>query len=473
LLAASYPGLAWYSGRTVETRLKEYQKRMLDLAPYITVVSHKYDRGIYRSSEETTYELFRAMLATVSAAQASTGKTPPLPDALRFTVRSRIVHGPFPAFGAPALARIETEFVMDESIKKALAKVFGDRKPIEISTRLEYGGDGSTRYSSPAFDRFPIGNKGETLSWKGFTANMEFGRDLAWFKLKGEAPGMEGSSPDGESVKLEQVSFGSNSELAFEDLYIGDGWMKIGSISVVPGSDEASAARKNMTMNGFEYSAKLVRNKDFLDANGKFAIAGMDVEDMPIKDLHYDLSLNHLHGPTVAALLRDLRKVLAQGVAAPVSENGATIDQDARRLGIALLEREPELVVDRISFAIPDGDARLSGRMHLVGFEAADLEAGNPMALVQKIDAKVDIDIAEGLLKKFAEKSGGAAQLEQQLSALETQGYCTRSDGRVTTHIEFRQGALTFNGKAFSPQALVPPPAPQSGAKPPRDTTHT
>ncbi|MGH8314628.1 MAG: DUF945 family protein, partial [Steroidobacterales bacterium] len=80
LLAASYPGLAWYSGRTVEARLKEYEKRMLDLAPYLTVVNHKYDRGIYRSSEETTYELFHALLATVSAAQAATGKGPAMPN---------------------------------------------------------------------------------------------------------------------------------------------------------------------------------------------------------------------------------------------------------------------------------------------------------------------------------------------------------------------------------------------------------
>ncbi|MGH8262222.1 MAG: YdgA family protein, partial [Steroidobacterales bacterium] len=395
------------------------------------------------------------------------------PNSLRFTVRSRIVHGPLPGFGPPALARIETEFVMDESVKKALAKVFGDRKPIEIVTLLDYGGDGVTHYSSPSFDHFPIGTKGETLSWKGFTASMEFGRDLAWFKMQGEAPGMEGSSPGGESVKMEQVAFGSNSELAFDDLYIGDGWMKIKAISVVAGAAEGPAAGKNVTMSGFDYSAKATRNKDFLDASGKFAIAGMDVEEMQMKDLHYDLSFNHLHGPTVAAIWRDVRKVLAQGVATPVGENGATIDKDMKRLGIALLEHEPELLVDRISFTIPEGDAKLSGRMHLVGFEAADLDGGNPMALVQKIDAKVDIDIAEGLLKKFSEKSGSAAQLDRQLAALEAHGYCTRSDGRVSTHIEFRQGALTFNGKAFSPKALVPPPAPQSGAKPPRDTTHT
>jgi len=71
-----------------------------------------------------------------------------------------------------------------------------------------------------------------------------------------------------------RISRISNSELAFDDLYIGDAWMKIKSISVVPGAAGGPAAGKNMTMSGFDYSAKATRNKDFLDASGKFAIAG-------------------------------------------------------------------------------------------------------------------------------------------------------------------------------------------------------
>src|ERR1700741_1797808 len=109
--------------------------------------------------------------------------------------------------------------------------------------------------------------------------------------------------------------------------------MKIKSISVVPGAADGSAARKSMTMSGFDYSAKATRNKEFLAPSGKFAIAGMEVEDMQMQDLHYDLSFNHLHGPTVAAIWRAVRKVLAQGVAAPVGENGATIDKGMKGLG--------------------------------------------------------------------------------------------------------------------------------------------
>jgi uncharacterized protein YdgA (DUF945 family) len=473
VLAASYPGLAWFCGKTVETRLGSYQKRALVLAPYVTVVDRKYERGVYRSTEVTTYELFHALLASVPAAQAANAGT--LPVSLKFTVRSEIVHGPLPGFGPPALARIETEFVLSDSIRQELKKAFGDRKPMDIVTLLDFSGGGVTRVTSPAFDGFPIGNKGETLSWKGLTARSSFGPDLAWTKSHGEAPGMEAKSPEGEVATFDRISFDTNAELAFEDLYLGDFAATVKTIRLVPGTGEATPAAKSMSMEGFAYSAKLARAQDdFLDGHANFAIGSMDVDATKLSDLHYEVSLKHLHGETVAAIARVVRKALGEGLTAPVGANGATVDQEIRRLGIELLKRDPELVVDRISFAMPEGDASLRGSVHLVGFEPSDLEgSAGAEALVPKVDARFDIDLAEGLLRNFAEKSDGAAQLEQQLAAFEAQGYVTRSGGRVTTHLEFRQGALTLNGKAFSPQAVAPPSAPQGTTKPPRDTTHT
>lgn len=472
LLAASYPGVAWYSGKVVETRLRQYQKQMLEIAPYLTVVSEKYERGVYRSTQETTYEAFHTLLASVGAVQMASGKGGELPKSLRFTVRSRIEHGPFPGFGPPALARIESEFVLDEAVKQSLAKLFGERKPIEIVTRLEYSGAGETDYSSPSFERFPVGNKGETLSWKGFKASMAFGADLRWIKMRGEAPGMEANSPNGESVQFAGASFEANSEIAYEDLYLGDGALRIKTVRVAPGAADGMGPTRNLTMDGLEYVFQVPHKEDYLDVIGQFAIAGLRVEDTDVKDLHYDLTVKHLHGPTVAALSRAMRKVMAEGPAAPVGEGGATIDKEAKRLAIVLLEHEPVVQIDRITFAMAEGVATMTGSVQLVGFEAADLEGeSGPMGLMQKIDARADIDFEQGLLKKFSEKAGGGTQLEQQLANLEAQGYVTRDNGHVKTHIEFKQGALTFNGKAFSPQALAPPP--DEGTRRPRDTTHT
>jgi uncharacterized protein YdgA (DUF945 family) len=473
VLAATYPGLAWYSGRTVEARLKDYRERLLAQAPYITVAEHQYERGIYRSHETTTYEFGRALFGAIAAAGAASGKAKDLSDGLRVTVSSEIQHGPFPGFGPPALARIDTEFVMSESVRRELAKAFGKRKPIEIVTRLEFGGGGATTVSSPAFASFPIG-KGETLTWKGLTAHGEFGPDLVWMKMKATAPGAEVTSDGGESGSLEDIAFESNSELAFGDLYIGDAALSVRSLALTTGADAPGSGPKYVSMKGLEYGAKIGRKDDFLDVKGRLKLAALDVEPFAMSGLHYEVTLKHVHGPSVAEFIRAVRKSLA---ASPTGAEGAAdsvFAKDGRRIGIEILKRDPEIVIDRIAFAMPEGDALLSGSVHLVGFAPADLDAPAAMAgLVRKIDARLDVSIAEGLLAKLVAAGGGerASALEQQVAALEAQGYVTRADGRLATHIEFRQGALTFNGKTFEPSSLTPPPA--VPGKPARDTTHT
>ena len=73
-----------------------------------------------------------------------------------------------------------------------------------------------------------------------------------------------------------------------------------------------------------------------------------------------------------------------------------------------------------------------------------------------KVVANADVWISEGLLNKdwSAQKTAEEAQgpnrveaLRQQMAAFEQQGFVTRKDGQLHSHIEFKGGALTANGK--------------------------
>ena len=46
-----------------------------------------------------------------------------------------------------------------------------------------------------------------------------------------------------------------------------------------------------------------------------------------------------------------------------------------KEYGAILLEHQPEFVIDRVSLTMPEGTARISGRVALPGFVRADLEA--------------------------------------------------------------------------------------------------
>jgi uncharacterized protein YdgA (DUF945 family) len=473
LLAASYPAAAWYSGIVVQSRLKEYRELMLKQAPYVTVAQESYERGIYRSHQEITYEVGKQLLGELAKAAAPAGTAGKLPESLRFTVRSAVEHGPFPKMGPLALARIETEFVMSDAVRKELAKLFGAGKPIEIVTLLSYGGGGSTTISSPSFAGLKV--EDATMSWRGFKATVDFGPKLATFEMKGTAPGFEVTSEKGGTARMDDVSFESKSALAFDDLYIGDASVTMKALNVQPSANASADAKPApaMAMSGLGYTVRMARKDDFLDLSGKFLVGNMDVSVVKLSDLHYEFSLNHLHGPSVAAFVRLARKSFAENRATLASE----LPAEGRRIGIEILKRDPELVIDQISFTMPEGDAKLTGRMHIVGFEPSDIDGpSGPVVLLRKIDAEVDFSIAEALFAKFAASAGGGsggATAEQNLAAMEAQGYVTRKDGRLSTHIEYKGGQLTVNGKPFVPPTPNATPMPPGTGKPARDTTHT
>ena len=467
LAAASYPAAAWYSGILVESRLQEYRQLMLKQAAYVTVAREKYERGIYRSHEEVTYEFGKQFLGAMAVAAASSGQGDKIPNSLTFTVRSEIEHGPFPKWGPLALARIETEFVMSNSIRKELAKVFGANKPIEIVTLLNYNGSGTATASSPAFEGFKFMDM--TMSWHGFKSTVDFGPKLATLEMKATAPGFEFTSEKGESAKFEEVSVESKAALAFDDLYIGDMSVTLKGLNVQPVASGASQA-KPVSMSGLSEVVHAGRKDDLIDFNVKFGIASLDVTTVKLSDLHYDFGLNHLHGPSVAAFVRLMRKSFAEDPTASAN----AMATEGRRIGIEILKHDPELVIDRISFAMPEGDAKFSGRAHVVGFDASDIDGpSGPAVLLQKIDAEVDFSISEALFSKLVATNGAAAAAEQQLATMEAQGYLTRKDGRLSTHVEYKNGQVTINGKPFVPPTPNATQMPPATGKPARDTTHT
>jgi uncharacterized protein YdgA (DUF945 family) len=492
IVAASYPGLAWVSGKVVEARIEDYRKRMLEQMPYLTVADRIYQRGVYRSREEITYEFGRRAFESVAAARPDAGSAAAIAKALRFTVRSDIRHGPFPGLGHPALAIIETEFVLSQAAERELAKTFGAQKPIVIVTRVNFDGGGRTTVTSPAFAGLDLG-KSEKLSWRGLTASIEFGRDLAWFKLQGAAPGFAIDSPRGETLKLDDVVFESDTQLAFGDLYVGGGSVKIKSMRIGTPAPEPSAEAnpENGTqspateppvaaetlLEGLEYAAHFDRRDDFLDLTGRLTAARLEASTFKVQDARYQITFKHLHGPSVAGLVRLIRMSFAEGPPAPTGDK--SFETEAKRLGTEILKREPELVIDQLSFAVPEGDARMSGSARIIGFEPSDLDGGAGVAaLARKMDARIDISVAEGLLAAEAEGAAAGdegskrfAMIEQRLTELEAQGYVTRTNGRLVTRIEFRNGQLTFNGKPYVPPPSAPPPVEKG--KPPRDTTHT
>ncbi|HEX7813099.1 MAG TPA: DUF945 family protein, partial [Burkholderiales bacterium] len=131
-----------------------------------------------------------------------------------------------------------------------------------------------------------------------------------------------------------------------------------------------------------------------------------------------------------------------------------------------LLVHNPEFVIDRFSFTAPQGEVLVKANAKFVGVTQDD--ASNMMALVQKVDATMDVALPEAMLMtQFgpAPMSQDAANAhvqmrEQQIARLVEQGYAVREGAMMKTRLAYQGGQVTVNGLPFDPMAMMQPPQP-------------
>jgi uncharacterized protein YdgA (DUF945 family) len=280
----------------------------------------------------------------------------------------------------------------------------------------------------------------------------------------------------GEAV-MGPIRFDYDLKRAFKYLFTGKVSFAMESLTATMPQPTGAG---NMEMRDLGYEVVTTANGDYLDASGKVGVGSLTVATLKSAAVHYDFSLRHLHGPTYAALSEKLREVYA-AVAAGDDKAAQQVIAPFKEYGAALLEHQPELTFERISMAVPEGAVQLTGKLSIPGYAHGDLDAG-PMVLLPKIEALMDVTLDEGFLNRdWGATSPTAAAsaanapagkgpharapaadalappsrpeaMKSQLAALEQQGFVTRHGTQLSSHIEFRHGALTVNGKPMGPQ---------------------
>jgi uncharacterized protein YdgA (DUF945 family) len=158
--------------------------------------------------------------------------------------------------------------------------------------------------------------------------------------------------------------------------------------------------------------------------------------------------------------------------------NPAAMMEPLSKPVLKLLEYNPEISLDRISFRSPQGEVMIAARAKFNDVKPEDFK--QPPILVTKLDASADISLPESLLMTpFGAKAESAQALQmqmqmrrEQITALAEQGYITRDGTMARSRLEFRNGQFAVNGRPFDPtvmQAQVPrpsqPPRPQKPGK--------
>jgi hypothetical protein len=170
-----------------------------------------------------------------------------------------------------------------------------------------------------------------------------------------------------------------------------------------------------------------------------------------IEEMHYDFTARRLHAKTLARLMTAVKESYTKP---PVVTFGAEVEatDPIKAQTFALFEHDPELVIERIGFETPDGEAYLKGVIRFKGVTEEDLAIGG-LGLFGKLDADFQFAGHRKVVEKFP---GGATFVGELIEG----GHVVLEGDQLRSKLEFRRGALTINGKPQGIPGLGPPPGP-------------
>jgi uncharacterized protein YdgA (DUF945 family) len=474
-----------FMGGIAHSRLDDGLDQLVEKVPYIKIAERKWTQGWFRSDSTVTFEFVLPGASNKPVAAFAEGEAfPEIPAdepmdesdvpadepaaraipkfptmaPLRFSVSSNVLHGPVLGAAGLGLARLDTKFVISQDIRNKLIEVLGTDDPVRIRTRMGFLGGGTTTFSGDA-RTVPLGKLGVakadgSVSWDDFKLAVGMSRKGKSYDISGKQPRIEFKSEDGrQHMLLSDLSIDGKGSRITEDLYDGKVGMGIGKMSV------ASSRSPAVDVSDIRYDVLSTSKGEFFDysirmGSGEVKTSALDALKLQLKEVHYDMTLRHLHTPTLQKLSHSLRdsysSVLGSSAGAEMALMGPLVEH-----GKELLKHDPEFVIDRIGIVTADGEAAFKGTIKLVGVTDEDLKSG-AMALMPKLVADITFEAPEAL---FQNVPNGNMIMGMGVD----QGYVKREGGKITSRIQFSNGALTVNGK--SPQ--VPPMFGGQPAQPP------
>lgn len=451
VVVLAYPAAAWLFGLSVAHQWKESEQHALEQIPYIVIVKRDYHRGVYSSTEEVTYGLGGSILNTARAAGHGEWA-----DHAQFTVRSTIHHGPLPQLRAFAPATVDSEIVLSPEVREKLAAALGNKGGLTIHTRMKWFGGGTTLVKSTPFQvQIPQGGE---FTWRGLDARLDVGRNYGSQSVALDAPGFSVQGP-AANVSFGSIKLNSDMQRAFDAMNVGTAHVTLADLGIEVQSKDFKLTLQNMAID-----TKSQVTGEYVNTEFTLSTGALQAQKFAATRLSYEVHLDHVHGPSAAALTQSIRAAQATAVtSSPPVDPGSKILEAFKTSGVDILLHDPVLDVQRTGFTTPDGELVLSLKATMPGVTRADLD-GNPQLLgasvLKFLQANVDVRIDTALLDKLLDSSGKGDAITAQLQGLQRQGYIKLDGKTLTTHLVYQGGRLKVNDLPFPPMPAAMPGGP-------------
>lgn len=418
-------------GRFAEGRSNAMLDQMVEQTPYLTIVERSWERGWFRSRQQVTLQSLIPVDGVASP---------------RFTLHNDVLHGPLLGLSGIGAARVKTRVDLPAELADSLRATFGPEPALDMTTRIGLLGGGSTVLTSRGRTLEPADGEAQVM-YETAKLDIDFNRDISRYEIEGRMPRIEVRGRDGQLMVFDRLTLDVDAERLPQHAHIYDSRFEL-KLRQMEGSGPQGA----YTIHDARYAGDMEADDGFIDMSFEVGSAGvsavqLEATGIAIREVHYDFSLRNLHAPTLDAFYASMQQAyrsmpvtdetdpeatdeaLREGFLAPMAEHAG-----------ALLQHDPQLTFDRVGVSTPEGDARLTGTVRVVGLTEQDFQAAGFAGVISRLQAEFTFVIDQAL----AEKIPGAAMM---VDAGVQAGYLAREEDQLVARIEYRNGTLTVNGQ--------------------------
>ncbi|HEX2584681.1 MAG TPA: YdgA family protein [Steroidobacteraceae bacterium] len=460
-----YCGTTWLFANAAQQKETQLLAKMEEQSKgVLRVVARESETRFFSSSEDITFEISHPLLTAILRKAGDKAVN-------QFVVHNDIAYGPLPGFRSIGAARIETSLVLTEEQRKLLINAVGTDKPLRFFTTLGYFGGTHFDVQSPKLEFHRRDSIGDAI-WKGGNVRFNFSSDLDGVKFKGNAPGLVFNGKDESEWQINDITLNGALHRKFDLLFTGEEMFGIGSFAYTnPKSPNTNGSAKNIV-----YGFKSTADKQFMNINviaESGAVAGQGIN---LNATHFNFGFSHLDMKSLSSLYSSYQQIQMQtwkGFNNPSPADSSSTDEsktemtkpdqsnadgmDAEKIKqqigkdvVALLQHSPVFTLDNVGFATSDGVLKINGIATLDRVVEEDiLPELQYQTLMGKVYATADISIDQSLIDHWP-MPNSVEQMKQQLAALESQGFIVRKGKKLESHLEFKEGKFTANGKPLS-----------------------
>jgi uncharacterized protein YdgA (DUF945 family) len=460
-------------GFQAETRYQELLSQMETGG--FEVVKKEYQRGWFDSAAETEFR--------IPLGQAAGAPEQGVPEEIKFTLRSDIIHGPLSPDGGFGIAYIKTHVIADGE------NPFPQQKDGLLKTSIDLSGNGVATLDVPSVETVQETGR-PNMSFDGLTGDIKFDAQFSEIQMNLAMPRFAIAGDSGQMFEIKSVALDSKSKEGIAGLMLGQGELTIDQVVVTNPNDSAM-----VDINSFKLSAESREDGSNILFSIVYALESVTVNEQRYGPAEIHISAENLAADALAKMQQEIEEINRQKL--PESQRGMALMGTMLSSGAALLKNDPLLAIDKLQVETPEGT--IEGEFSVQSRGLSMEEISNAAAALNKLEVEAFLRMPETLFVALFENQArseiqnrialrrqlgeeveepSAQELEeyvksmagQKLNGLIQQQLLVRDGKYLASTGGLSGGLLTVNGKTIAlpgqpPQQgmpMEPAPAPEA-----------